>query len=143
MYKDTSGKTYLTHSAIRKERTDIAFPRFITDQFLALYGIKPVIPEPDYTLDELKAKKIAQIKSSAQELIAGLEWRIERAIEREKLDEPGESLAEVYREREAIRKANNRLEAAITSATDESELDIELQITSEDWPPAKRLITEH
>ena len=137
MYRDTLGNTYTTHSAIREERTDITFPRIITEEFLSLHGIKPVIPTPEVTVES----KTEEIKTEAAKQIAALNWRMERAQERERLDEPGETLSEVLREREAIRRASNRIEQEITETGNFDE--VMFEVTPEDWPPAKRLLSQY
>ncbi|WP_114649099.1 hypothetical protein [Pseudothauera hydrothermalis] len=69
-------------------------------------------------LAALKARRIAEIKRQAAAQIAALAWRVERAEERDRLGLPGETVAEVLIEREAIRRASNRCEAEVDAALD-------------------------
>lgn len=69
-----------------------------------------------HDLNALKAQRKAEIKTEAARQIEALGWRIERARERDRLGLPGEREQEVLLEREAIRRAGNRCEAAIDAA---------------------------
>lgn len=73
---------------------------------------------PHAVLAEIKAEKISEIKRQAAANIAALQWRIERAEERDRLGLPGETVEEVLLEREAIRRASNRCEAEVEAALD-------------------------
>ncbi|MFB2890990.1 hypothetical protein ACE1BX_21015, partial [Aeromonas veronii] len=46
------------------------------------------IPQP-ITLDEAKAAKVVEIKAEAERRITALDWRLQRAQEREQLGEAG------------------------------------------------------
>lgn len=70
---------------------------------------EPITPD----LTALKAAKIAAIRQQAQAQIDALQWRVERALEREAIGAAGESVKAVYAEREAIRRASNRAEQEI------------------------------
>lgn len=64
-------------------------------------------------LTDVKADKIRQIKATAASMLAATDWRLQRAIEREKLGSmrpDDETSMQVYAEREAIRRASNRAE---------------------------------
>lgn len=77
-----------------------------------------LIHDPAIVLTRVKAARIAEIKRQAAGLIAALQWRIERAEERDRLGLPGETVEEVLLEREAIRRASNRCEAEVEAALD-------------------------
>ena len=76
------------------------------------------IPQP-ITLDEAKAAKVVEIKAEAERRITALDWRLQRAQEREQLGETGfETVADVLTLREQIRQASNAAELAISTLTD-------------------------
>ena len=78
------------------------------------------IPQP-ITLDEAKAAKVVEIKAEAERRITALDWRLQRAQEREQLGETGfESVAEVLALREQIRQASNAAELAVSTLTEVS-----------------------
>ena len=73
-------------------------------------------PEQPITLDEAKAAKVVEIKAEAERRITALDWRLQRAQEREQLGEAGfETVADVLALREQIRQASNAAEAAVLS----------------------------
>ena len=74
-------------------------------------------PEPQpITLDEAKAAKVVEIKAEAERRITALDWRLQRAQERELLGETGlETVADVLTLREQIRQASNAAELAVLS----------------------------
>lgn len=72
-------------------------------------------PQP-ITLDEAKAAKVVEIKAEAKRRITALDWRLQRAQEREQLGEVGfETVADVLTLREQIRQASNAAERAVSS----------------------------
>ncbi|MGY3807180.1 hypothetical protein ACWNG8_08645 [Aeromonas veronii] len=81
-------------------------------------------PEPEpITLDEAKAAKVVEIKAEAERRITALDWRLQRAQEREQLGESGvETVADVLALREQIRQASNAAELAVSTLTDVSEV---------------------
>jgi hypothetical protein len=68
----------------------------------------------------IKGARIAEVKRQAKAAIEALAWRVERARERAVLGLPGETESAVLIEREAIRRASNRVEAAINACLDAS-----------------------
>ena len=71
------------------------------------------IPQP-ITLDEAKAAKVVEIKAEAERRITALDWRLQRAQEREQLGETGfETVADVLGLREQIRQASNAAELVV------------------------------
>ena len=85
-----------------------------------------VKPEPEpipqsVTLDEAKAAKVIEIKAEAERRITALDWRLQRAQERERLGETGvETVADVLALREQIRQASNAAELAVSTLTEVS-----------------------
>ena len=78
------------------------------------------IPQP-ITLDEAKATKVVEIKAEAERRITALDWRLQRAQEREQLGGTGfETVADVLALREQIRQASNAAELAVSTLTDVS-----------------------
>lgn len=78
------------------------------------------IPQP-ITLDEAKAAKVVEIKAEAERRITALDWRLQRAQEREQLGEAGvETVADVLALREQIRQASNAAELAVSTLTEVS-----------------------
>ena len=70
-------------------------------------------------LDAAIAAKIAEIKAEAERRITALDWRLQRAQEREQLGETGvETIADVLALREQIRQASNAAELAVSTMTD-------------------------
>lgn len=85
---------------------------------LSLSDEGEIVADETVALARAKTARIAEIKRQAAGLIAALQWRIERAEERDRLGLPGETVEEVLLEREAIRRASNRCEAEINAAQD-------------------------
>ena len=80
------------------------------------------IPQP-ITLDEEKAAKVVEIKTEAERRITALDWRLQRAQEREQLGETGfETVADVLALREQIRQASNAAELAVSSLESASDV---------------------
>ena len=73
-------------------------------------------PEQPITLDEAKAAKAVEIKAEAERRITALDWRLQRAQEREQLGEVGfETVADALSLREQIRQASNAAELAVAT----------------------------
>ncbi|SHO54412.1 hypothetical protein [Vibrio quintilis] len=82
--------------------------------------------EPD--IESLKSQRITQIKQEAQSRISALDWRLQRAQERESLNVTDvETVEDVMKLREAIRTASNNAETAVNALTSADE------ITSFEW----------
>lgn len=74
--------------------------------------------------EELQAARTAlvrRVKAEAAERIATLDWKVERARERDALNGT-KTLQEVYAEREVIRLASNQAEAAIAKLATQEEI---------------------
>ena len=74
-------------------------------------------PEPEpITLDEAKAAKVVEIKAEAERRITALDWRLQRAQEREQLGKAGlETVTDVLVMREQIRQASNAAERVVAT----------------------------
>ena len=74
-------------------------------------------PEPEpITLDEAKAAKVVEIQAEAERRITALDWRLQRAQEREQLGKAGlETVTDVLAMREQIRQASNAAERAVAT----------------------------
>ena len=73
------------------------------------------IPQP-ITLDEAKAAKVVEIKAEAGRRITALDWRLQRAQEREQLGKAGlETVTDVLVMREQIRQASNAAERVVAT----------------------------
>lgn len=65
-------------------------------------------------VDAAKESKIIDIKAEAERRITALDWRLQRAQEREQLGETGvETVADVLALREQIRQASNAAELVV------------------------------
>ena len=84
----------------------------------------PGMPSPEQpTLDEAKAAKVVEIKAEAERRITALDWRLQRAQERERLGETVvETVADVLVLREQIRQVSNAAELAVSTLTDVGEV---------------------
>ncbi|MEG1651926.1 MAG: hypothetical protein RR390_00360 [Hafnia sp.] len=70
------------------------------------------------SLDEAKAAKVVEIKAEAERRITALDWRLQRAQEREQLGEVGfETVVDVLALREQIRQASNSAEKVVATLT--------------------------
>ena len=76
----------------------------------------PGSAQPVPSLDEAKATKIVEIKTEAERRITALDWRLQRAQEREQLGKAGlETVTDVLAMREQIRQASNAAELAVAT----------------------------
>ena len=84
----------------------------------------PGKPSPEQpTMDEAQATKIVEIKAEAERRITALDWRLQRAQEREQLGGVGgETVADVLALREQIRQASNAAERAVSSLESTSDV---------------------
>jgi hypothetical protein len=85
------------------------------------------------TLDELKAHKISLVKAAASGFIIELQWKVDRALERDALNGTT-TVNDVYAQREAIRQASNAHEAKIMACTTEEAL---RELHPSKWWPAQ------
>ena len=73
------------------------------------------------SIAEVVTIKLMEIKAKAERRIIALDWRLQRAQEREQLSETGvEAVADVLTLREQIRQASNAAELAVSTLTEVS-----------------------
>lgn len=107
---------------------------------LSLSDEGEIVADETVALARAKTARIAEIKRQAAGLIAALQWRIERAEERDRLGLPGETVEEVLLEREAIRRASNRCEAEVEAALDvQAVQSVQFAVTEADRAIPQRL----
>ena len=89
-------------------------------------------------IDALKSNKVAQIKEQAGQLLAGTDWQLRRATERDRL---GVALLEsetpkaILAYREAVRRASNRAESELALLDNADDInDFTWQATPVDYP---------
>lgn len=82
-----------------------------------------------------RERQVERIKADAEAQIEALAWRIERAEERDKIGAEGETVGEVLREREAIRRASNRAESEVNALDSIAEVQgYDWAVLADDWP---------
>mgnify|MGYP000096119895 CR=1 FL=1 len=75
------------------------------------------------SLQKYKESKIPLIKHKAAEKIMALDWQLERAKEQDQLENTTSKTLAVLQARQAIRDANNALEAEILACETREEID--------------------
>lgn len=87
-------------------------------------------------LEEHRKVVSTRIKEGVAARLEGLVWRLERAQERDRIGAEGETVADVMREREAIRRAGNRAEKELEALADvEAIQSFTWEVLPEDYPP--------
>lgn len=105
-----------------------------------LYVDGAVTHDPAIALNRAKLNRIEEIKRQAAANISALQWRVERAQERERLGLPGETVEQVLLEREAIRRASNRCQAEVEAAHDVTAVEaVQFAVTDADRATPQRL----
>lgn len=113
---DDSGRVLNTIVANR-EFADAVYP----GRWRKVAVTPPIQEDSTPTIGDAIASKIAEIKLEAERRITALDWRLQRAQEREQLGEAGvETVADVLALREQIRQASNAAELAVSTLTDVS-----------------------
>ncbi|WP_156805027.1 hypothetical protein [Vreelandella jeotgali] len=119
----------------------------VRDSYSPGKGEQVVPALPGLTVEEYSPKIIAnllpalesavfRVKREATERIEELEWRIQRARERDSIGADGESEADVLREREAVRRASNRAEDYLAELENEKEIrSYAFDVLPSDYPP--------
>lgn len=81
---------------------------------------------------KVASERISKVASAR---ITDLTWRLERAEERNKIGAEGETVSDVMREREAIRRASNRAEAELEALTTIEEIEaFAWEVLPSDYP---------
>lgn len=108
------------------------------DEYTVVDGV-PVL-DAALVLARVKARRIEVIRQQAAANISALQWRIERATERDLLGLPGEPVQAVLLEREAIRRASNRCQAEVEAAQDVVAVEaVQFAVTDADRATPQRL----
>lgn len=82
------------------------------------YDGAELVRDPLAALNRAKSARIIKIKKEAAQLITALDWKLERARERDVLELDSANTVDVLNQREAIRQASNRAEDAVNNLTD-------------------------
>lgn len=106
-----------------------AFPGIEDEDIMEAYNASVV----SNTLLRLKASKIDKVKQAAAGYIQELQWKVDRALERDILNGTS-TVNEIYAIKEEIRQASNAVELLISQAATEEDLD---QISHSRWWPAQ------
>ncbi|HHQ4786434.1 hypothetical protein ACSZND_00015 [Aeromonas hydrophila] len=92
---------------------------FVIDGPGATRVFMPMVP----SLDMAITSKVAEIKAEAERRITALDWRLQRAQEREQLGQTGfETVADVLALREQIRQASNAAELVVATLASTEEV---------------------
>ena len=82
------------------------------------YSGTELVRDPLAALNRAKANRITRIKKEAAQMITALDWKLERARERDVLELDSANTVAILNQREAIRQASNRAEDAVNAMTD-------------------------
>ena len=93
----------------------------VTDDDVREIDARRVIERQAEELQAARTALVRRVKTEAAQRIATLDWKVERARERDALNGT-KTLQEVYAEREAIRLASNGAEAAIAKLASQEEI---------------------
>ena len=92
----------------------VATEQFAEEVHPRRWRVQPVQLPP--SIAEVVTIKLMEIKTEAERRITALDWRLQRAQEREQLGESGvETVADVLALREQIRQASNAAERAVAT----------------------------
>ena len=92
----------------------VATEQFAEEVHPGRWRVQPVQLPP--SIAEVVTIKLMEIKAEAERRITALDWRLQRAQEREQLGETGvETVADVLALREQIRQASNAAELVVSS----------------------------
>ncbi|MDM5100319.1 hypothetical protein [Aeromonas salmonicida] len=98
--------------------TIIADEAFADTHFPGRWRVR-LLPDPQCDLANAIEAALINIKYEAERRITALDWRLQRAQEREQLGEAGfETVANVLALREQIRQASNAAEQAVSTLTE-------------------------
>lgn len=120
----------------------VEVPSDVSDQDhdLLVYRDGALVVDPAAALQRAQASAIAHIKAEVSAALEAGAWRIQRAEERDRLGLPGETVAEVLAEREALRRAGNRIEAEIDAMEDRAAVAaVQLTVADADRVSAQNL----
>jgi hypothetical protein len=93
----------------------------VTDDRVREIDAERVVERQAEELQAARTALVRRVKAEAAQRIANLDWKVERARERDALNGT-KTLQEVYTERELIRMASNEAEAAIAKLASPEEI---------------------
>ena len=93
----------------------------VTDDEVRRLDAERVVERQAEELQAARTALVRRVKTEAAQRIATLDWKVERARERDVLNGT-KTLQEVYAEREVIRLASNQAEAAIAKLASQEEI---------------------
>jgi hypothetical protein len=93
----------------------------VTDDDVREIDAERVVARQAEELQAARTALVRRVKAEAAGRIATLDWKVERARERDALNGT-KTLQEVYAEREVIRLASNQAEAAIAKLASQEEI---------------------
>ena len=93
----------------------------VTDDEVREVDAERVVERQAEELQAARTALVRRVKTEAAQRIATLDWKVERARERDALNGT-KSLQEVYAEREVIRLASNGAEAAIAKLASQEDI---------------------
>ena len=93
----------------------------VTDDDVREIDAERVVARQAEELQAARTALVRRVKTEAAQRIANLDWKVERARERDALNGT-KTLQEVYAEREVIRLASNQAEAAIAKLASQQEI---------------------
>ena len=93
----------------------------VTDDRVREIDAERVVERQAEELQAARTALVRRVKAEAAGRIANLDWKVERARERDALNGT-KTLQEVYAEREVIRLASNQAEAAIAKLASQEEI---------------------
>jgi hypothetical protein len=93
----------------------------VTDDDVREIDAERVVARQAEELQAARTALVRRVKAEAAGRIATLDWKVERARERDALNGT-KTLQEVYAEREVIRRASNEAEAAIAKLASQEEI---------------------
>jgi hypothetical protein len=106
-----------------------AFPGIDDEDIMEAYNASIVLD----SIERLKKEKIKKVKEAAAGYIQELQWKVDRALERDLLNGTS-TVNEIYAIKEDIRQASNAVELLISQADSEEAVN---QISHSRWWPAQ------
>ena len=134
---------YLIHESVVAERQVTAYPlpenyNSDTDKLVLVNG-DVVVDKAEY-IARYRLKAINKIKEIAYDELEATAWKIDRAKERDLSGIDSEAINNVLADREAVRRATDRLENVINNLESEEDIDaVTFEVTPEDRPVIERI----
>ena len=134
---------YLIHESVVAERQVTAYPlpenyNSDTDKLVLVNG-NVVVDQAEY-IARYRLKAINKIKEIAYDELEATAWKIDRAKERDLSGIDSAAINDVLADREAVRRATDRLENVINNLESEEDIDaVTFEVTPEDRPVIERI----